>query len=229
MSTITTRAGKGSPLTNNELDANFTNLNADKVEIGGDLSGTAAAPTVSKIQGRAVASTAPTNGQALVWNQTLGQYEPGSVAGANTVYGPASSVDSRFALFDGTTGKLLKSFTSGLAYFTPDGSAYVTQIGQMWARYSFTLDNADTTGLVLNSGTAGNSVTFKPPASGGNSTFTLPAGYGQNGQALITNGAGVMSWGTVAGGGGGDTGTVIDGGLPDSSYAATTAINGGTP
>jgi hypothetical protein len=36
MSTITTRAGKGSPLTNTELDANFTNLNADKYESGSD-------------------------------------------------------------------------------------------------------------------------------------------------------------------------------------------------
>ena len=32
MATITTRAGKGSPLTNAEVDANFTNLNADKLE-----------------------------------------------------------------------------------------------------------------------------------------------------------------------------------------------------
>jgi len=32
MADITTRAGKGSPLTNAEVDANFTNLNDDKVE-----------------------------------------------------------------------------------------------------------------------------------------------------------------------------------------------------
>ena len=32
MATIVTRAGKGSPLTNTEVDANFTNLNTDKVE-----------------------------------------------------------------------------------------------------------------------------------------------------------------------------------------------------
>lgn len=38
MSTITTRSGKGSPLTNNEVDANFTNLNNDKLE-SADLSG----------------------------------------------------------------------------------------------------------------------------------------------------------------------------------------------
>ena len=32
MSTIVTRSGKGSPLTNNEVDSNFTNLNTDKIE-----------------------------------------------------------------------------------------------------------------------------------------------------------------------------------------------------
>jgi len=35
MASITTRAGKGSPLTNNEVDANFTNLNTDKAETDG--------------------------------------------------------------------------------------------------------------------------------------------------------------------------------------------------
>ncbi len=35
MATITTRAGKGSPLTNDEVDANFTNLNTDKAELSG--------------------------------------------------------------------------------------------------------------------------------------------------------------------------------------------------
>ena len=33
MATITTRSGKGSPLTNSEVDSNFTNLNTDKVEL----------------------------------------------------------------------------------------------------------------------------------------------------------------------------------------------------
>jgi len=33
MATITTRSGKGSPLTNNEVDSNFTNLNTDKQEV----------------------------------------------------------------------------------------------------------------------------------------------------------------------------------------------------
>lgn len=34
MSTIVTRAGKGTPLTHNEVDANFTNLNTDKYQSG---------------------------------------------------------------------------------------------------------------------------------------------------------------------------------------------------
>lgn len=34
MSTIVTRAGKGSALTHNEVDANFVNLNTDKVQSG---------------------------------------------------------------------------------------------------------------------------------------------------------------------------------------------------
>jgi hypothetical protein len=55
MATIVTRAGKGSPLTHNEVDANFVNLNTDKAETAsptftGQISipdGTAAAPSLT--------------------------------------------------------------------------------------------------------------------------------------------------------------------------------------
>src|SRR3990167_2683258 len=45
MTTIVTRAGKGSPLTNAEMDANLTNLNTDKAEIAGVQSQTYTAVT----------------------------------------------------------------------------------------------------------------------------------------------------------------------------------------
>jgi len=38
MSTIVNRASKGSPLTNTEVDSNFSNLNSDKMEKGSNLS-----------------------------------------------------------------------------------------------------------------------------------------------------------------------------------------------
>jgi hypothetical protein len=38
MSTIVTRAGKGSALTHNEVDANFINLNTDKIQSGNTVS-----------------------------------------------------------------------------------------------------------------------------------------------------------------------------------------------
>jgi hypothetical protein len=44
MSTIVTRAGKGSPLTHAEVDSNFTNLNSDKVEAS---AGTLTNPTIN--------------------------------------------------------------------------------------------------------------------------------------------------------------------------------------
>jgi hypothetical protein len=48
MATIVTRAGKGSPLTYNEMDDNLTNLNNDKVEIaGGNVSATVVTATGS--------------------------------------------------------------------------------------------------------------------------------------------------------------------------------------
>lgn len=43
MTTIVTRAGKGSPLTHNEVDANFTNLNTDKFEAGATFNAAVAA------------------------------------------------------------------------------------------------------------------------------------------------------------------------------------------
>ena len=55
MATITTRSGKGSPLTNNEVDANFTNLNTDKAELSG-AAFTGAITTNSTIDGRDVAT-----------------------------------------------------------------------------------------------------------------------------------------------------------------------------
>lgn len=56
MSTIVTRAGKGSPLTHTEVDSNFTNLNSDKTENG------SAAITGGTINGASVGASNPSSG-----------------------------------------------------------------------------------------------------------------------------------------------------------------------
>jgi hypothetical protein len=57
----------------------------------GDLSGTYPSPTVAKIQGNAVSSTAPTtNGQALIWNSLASQWAPGTATAAGSASGDLS-------------------------------------------------------------------------------------------------------------------------------------------
>jgi len=58
MSTLTTRAGKGSPLTNTEVDNNFTNLNTDKYEASDDISVGAVTYTGNFIAGMNASVTA---------------------------------------------------------------------------------------------------------------------------------------------------------------------------
>jgi len=71
-----------SPANHTHVEADITDLGATVVKdgdpAGGDLSGTYPNPNVSGLQGRPVASTAPSGQQALTWNSTAGQWEPGN-------------------------------------------------------------------------------------------------------------------------------------------------------
>lgn len=82
MTDLVLRLVKGSPLTNSEVDNNFSNLNITKVEIGGDLAGTYSVPLVARIYSRNVANIVPADGQALIWNNSTSSWGPGNVAAA---------------------------------------------------------------------------------------------------------------------------------------------------
>jgi hypothetical protein len=73
MSTITTRSGKGSPLTNSEVDSNFTNLNTDKLE---DITGESI-KDLSDVN----SSMSPTNGQVLTWDNANSRWSSADSTG----------------------------------------------------------------------------------------------------------------------------------------------------
>jgi hypothetical protein len=88
LTTIVTRAGKGSPLTNSEVDTNFTNLNGAKIET---LTSTDSSVTIT--------GTGDSRNLSVPINP-------------NVVSGPASATDNAVARFDGTTGKLIQNSTA---------------------------------------------------------------------------------------------------------------------
>ncbi len=70
MSTIVNRATKGSPLTNAEVDSNFSNLNTDKMEKSSNLSDLSNAATARTNLG--VPSTSAATDEAIAMAIALG-------------------------------------------------------------------------------------------------------------------------------------------------------------
>jgi hypothetical protein len=113
MATIVTRAGKGSPLTNTEVDANFTNINT---ELG------------TKANSSALSSYLPLTGGTLTGNLSM------NAGATNTItLGLTSVVNEpriRLANTQWTTGVDLaaSSTTKGYGFFSRDRSAWDLQI-----------------------------------------------------------------------------------------------------
>ena len=120
MASITTRAGKGSPLTNAELDANFVNLNdglATAAITAGTVSGVAV--TSSTVNSTTIGASTPSTGVFTQVNVTAqgplrledttgGEYvglrAPGTVSASYTLTLPSA---------DGTNGQFLSTNGSG--------------------------------------------------------------------------------------------------------------------
>lgn len=96
MSTITLRSTKGSPLTNTEVDANFTNLNTDKYESGNnaafgtlDASGLASLDAGIDVNGSLF--TVDTSGNTATVNLTSTGDHTASITAAVTAAGTDQS------------------------------------------------------------------------------------------------------------------------------------------
>jgi len=109
MSTIVTRAGKGSPLTHVEVDANFTNLNTDKVENGQAVT----FATIDIATSGTDAEIAPNTG-ITGWNYSGLSKSIGSEESAPT--GLFFSPDGLNMYVNGTTGDDVNQYTLSTAW-----------------------------------------------------------------------------------------------------------------
>jgi len=110
MSTIVTRAGKGSPLTHVEVDANFTNLDTDKVEK------TAAAITGGTINGTTIGATTATTGAFTTLTSTGGAVN-GTIGATTPAAGTFTTITGQTEVLKGTGQNLLtysNTFTNGV-------------------------------------------------------------------------------------------------------------------
>ena len=164
MSTIVTRAGKGSALSFAEVDDNFTNLNTDKIQSGNTVaslaitSATISGGTITGITDLAVADggTGVSTLTGIVKGNGTSAF---SAATAGTDYlAPPSGT----ALLKANSGGALANASAGTDYVAP-GTAT-----------TFTADQTfNSTRLKLAGSTSG-SATLNAPAIAGTSTYTLP-------------------------------------------------------
>lgn len=150
MSDITTRSGKGEPLTHNEVDANFTNLNADKYQAGdnpsfgtitvtGTVDGRDIAADGSKLDG--IEALADVTDTANV--TAAGALMDSEVTNLSAVkaFDPADYVDQTSAtgsaeLPAGTTGERDGTPSAGYLRFNSTDGAFEGYNGTEWGAFA---------------------------------------------------------------------------------------------
>ena len=168
MATIVTRAGKGSPLTNTEVDANFTNLNT---ELGtkantSSLATVATTGVYSDLTGKPTNVSSFTNDSSYITSSALTGYLTSSTAAST--YQPLDGDLTAIAGLAGTTGIVRKTAANT---YTLDTATYLTGItsGQVTTALGFTpynatnpsgyITSADLTGYITSSTAAS---TYQP-------------------------------------------------------------------
>ena len=133
MSTIVTRAGKGSPLTHTEVDANFTNLNTDKAGYVAGEGGTvtqatrkSTGVTLSKKCGQITMNAAAlaadttvtftlTNTEVVATDIIILNHVSGGTAGAYLLNAQAGSGSASINVRNITSGSLSEAIVIGFA------------------------------------------------------------------------------------------------------------------
>lgn len=144
---------------------------------GGDLSGEYPDPTVAKLQGRDVATTAPADGDALLWSATSSRWQPGATSGGSGIASYAyAALAALISLVVGT----LVYVTDGIRglYYKTKSTIWVSLLGKAILHDFYASGDATTT---TTTGSNANGATSIAVAS--SSTF-------YNGQGIYIAGAG---------------------------------------
>jgi len=133
VATIVTRSGKGSPLTNAEVDANFTNLNSDKVEtstisvFGASLIDDADASAARTTLGLGTAATTDSTAYATAAQGSTADtaLQPGDAV-------PQTSATGSADIPTGTTAERDGSPSAGYFRFNSDVTKFEGYNGTSW-------------------------------------------------------------------------------------------------
>ena len=152
------------------------------VTLAGDVTGSSGANTVVKLRNRALAATAPTAGQAIVWNNGTTTWEPGTPAGAgvSSIIGTANQV-----VASSPTGAVTLSTPQSIGTASTPTFASLTLSGLTAKSFAY-------------SGTAGLLATTAAPTNGQlliGSTGAVPVAAALTAGAgiSVTNGAGTIT------------------------------------
>jgi hypothetical protein len=173
MSTIVTRSGKGSPLTHVEVDANFTNLNTDKIQSGNTVA--ALTVTSATVVDLAVTGITSFDGAQGTAGQVLTSAGTGNTPTWATVSGSISV----------TGGDLTLSGNTGTAITNATLATVNSNTGAFGSTTSIPVITVNGKGLITAVSTA--------------TVSSLPSQTGNSGKYLTTDGS-TASWGAVAGG-----------------------------
>lgn len=105
---VTSVAGRTGAVTIGQAD--ISDLGSRSV--GGDISGSIGAATVSKLQGRDLANSSPSDGQAIVWNTSNNRWQPGTASGGGGSGGTWASVVTLSGSDYGTVSQISCDFSS---------------------------------------------------------------------------------------------------------------------
>jgi hypothetical protein len=117
MATIVTRSGKGSPLTNTEVDNNFTNLNDDKLE-------NINSESIEDLSD--VNTMTPTDGQLLTWDNANSRWD---AADAPVSLPDQTGYSGYFLTTDGSAASWAEVPAGGITYVAKTAN-YTTQANE---------------------------------------------------------------------------------------------------